>query len=94
LQVGGGLSVGYTVLETALKEASEEAGIPPELLSKVVACGTVSFFFESERGLFPNTEFVFDLELPIDFEPKNMDGEVQGFSLVSAEVGRCFINCS
>jgi hypothetical protein len=36
----------------------------------------VSFFFESERGLFPNTEFVYDLELPLDFVPNNADGEV------------------
>ena len=42
------------------------------------------FFFESERGIFPQTEFVFDLELPIDFVPKNNDGEVDEFTLVKA----------
>ena len=41
-------------------------------------------FFESERGLFPNTEYVFDLELPSTFVPKNNDGEVDDFNLVSA----------
>ena len=40
------------------------------------------FFFESPRGLFPNTEYVFDLELPSDYEPSNNDGEVDGFKLV------------
>ena len=40
------------------------------------------YFFESERGLFPNTEFVFDLELPVDFVPSNNDGEVDGFELI------------
>ena len=40
------------------------------------------FYFESERGLFPNTEFVFDLELPADFVPCNADGEVESFELV------------
>ena len=40
------------------------------------------YFFESERGLFPNTEFVFDLELPVDFVPGNNDGEVDGFELI------------
>lgn len=44
------------------------------------------FFFESERGLFPNTEFVFDLELPCDFIPKNNDGEVEMFELLPAKV--------
>ena len=41
-----------------------------------------SFFFESERGVFPQTEFVFDLELPVDFVPTNNDGEVDEFELV------------
>ncbi|GLH16562.1 Uncharacterized protein YJR142W [Gryllus bimaculatus] len=43
------------------------------------------FFFESERGLFPNTEFVFDLELPLDFVPYNSDGEVEKFELLPAD---------
>lgn len=42
------------------------------------------FFFESDQGLFPNTEFVFDLELPTDFVPKNADGEVERFELLPA----------
>ncbi|XP_054275418.1 uncharacterized protein LOC128994711 [Macrosteles quadrilineatus] len=83
--VGGGLSVGYGVLETAYKEAEEEASIPPELMTKLRSGGSVSFFFESERGLFPNTEFVFDLELPINFIPKNNDGEVEKFELLPAK---------
>lgn len=74
--VSGGLSVGYGILETAIKEAEEEASIPLHLSKNLVSAGCVSFFFESERGLFPNTEFVFDLELPEDFVPNNADGEV------------------
>nr|CAG4645539.1 EOG090X06MA [Lynceus sp. MCZ IZ 141354] len=83
--VGGGLSVGHSVLDTALKEAAEEASIPNHLLSKLQSVGSVSFFFESERGLFPNTEFVFDLELPPDFVPSNADGEVESFELVPVD---------
>ncbi|PSN54722.1 hypothetical protein C0J52_04864 [Blattella germanica] len=82
--VGGGLSVGYGILETAIKEAAEEASIPTELIAKLRPAGCVSFFFESERGLFPNTEFVFDLELPADFVPSNSDGEVETFELLPA----------
>ncbi|XP_049780494.1 uncharacterized protein LOC126178436 isoform X5 [Schistocerca cancellata] len=82
--VGGGLSVGYTIMETAIKEAAEEASIPLELMKNLRPAGSVSFFFESERGLFPNTEFVFDLELPLDFVPFNSDGEVQCFQLLPA----------
>lgn len=82
--VGGGLSVGYGIEETAIKEAAEEASIPNELIKNIVSAGCVSFLFESSRGIFPNTEFVFDLELPVDFEPTNADGEVQAFQLLPA----------
>jgi 8-oxo-dGTP pyrophosphatase MutT (NUDIX family) len=74
--VSGGLSVGYGIRQTAIKEAGEEASIPRDLAEKMTSVGCVSFFFESERGLFPNTEYIYDLELPIDFVPKNADGEV------------------
>lgn len=55
--VCGGLSVGYGVKETAIKEAEEEASIPEYLTCQMTAAGSVSLFFESERGLFPNTEY-------------------------------------
>lgn len=45
-----------------------------------------SFYYESERGLFPDTEFVFDLELPPDFIPHNQDNEVEKFELLTAHV--------
>ncbi|XP_075235570.1 uncharacterized protein LOC142332833 isoform X2 [Lycorma delicatula] len=83
--VGGGLSVGFSVLETAYKEAEEEASVTPEMMKTVRSGGCVSFFYESERGLFPNTEFIFDLELPLDFIPKNNDGEVETFELLPAQ---------
>lgn len=82
--VGGGLSVGYGIMETAIKEAAEEASIPSNLVKDLVSAGCVSFFFESDQGLFPNTEYVFDLELPVGFVPQNADGEVQAFELLPA----------
>ena len=38
-----------------------------------------SYYYEDERGLFPETQFVFDLQLPIDFTPTVSDGEVSEF---------------
>ena len=55
--------------------------LPQTLISFFIS---IRFFFESERGIFPQTEFVFDLELPIDFKPENNDGEVDEFTLVKA----------
>lgn len=83
--VSGGLAVGYGILETTIKEAAEEASVEKDLAKKLVPAGCVSFYFESERGLFPNTEYVYDLELPLDFMPQNADGEVENFELLTAE---------
>ena len=61
-------------------------------------CGSVSFLHLSDRGLHPQTEFVFDLKLPESFKPANKDGEVDDFVLVTpkellelvvTEVGIC-----
>ena len=75
--VGGGITEGLGVKETAVKEAAEEAGIDSEFASKMVPAGSVSFLHRTERGIHPNTEFVFDLELPDHFVPRNTDGEVR-----------------
>lgn len=82
--VGGGLTEGRGVLETALKEAAEEAGLSPQLAAGLKASGTISFLHESERGIHPQTEFVFDLELSEQFQPCNMDGEVAEWHLLPA----------
>ena len=79
--VGGGITEGIGVMETAIKEAGEEANVPPELASQLRPVGSVSFLHESDRGLHPQTEFVFDLELPESFSPSNNDGEVEDFVL-------------
>ena len=83
--VGGGITEGIGVLETAVKEAGEEANVPAEIATNMKAAGTVTFFHESERGIHPNTEFVFDLELPEDFVPHNNDGEVSGWVLLPVD---------
>jgi len=83
--VGGGLATGMTVGETVVKEAMEEANVPEALAATATSVGSVSFFYRSERGLFPNTEFVFDLELPESFQPGNNDGEVCGFQLTPVQ---------
>jgi len=80
--VGGGITEGLGVKETAVKEAAEEAGIDSEFASKMVPAGSVSFLHRTERGIHPNTEFVFDLELPDHFVPRNTDGEVGSWTLV------------
>lgn len=80
--VGGGISTGQDVLGTVYKECEEEASIGADYRKDIVSAGTVSVFYESEEGIFPDVAFVFDLDLPLNFAPKNVDGEVDSFKLV------------
>ena len=77
--VGGGVSVGFSVEATVVKEAWEEAGIPAELARKAKAGGTISVLREVPEGVQSETISVYDLELPADFRPQNQDGEVSEF---------------
>ncbi len=80
--VGGGMSAGVPPLQTIVREAREEAGVPVQLARKAVACGTVRLMREVPEGVQSELIFVHDLELPCDFEPHNQDGEVAGFRRV------------
>jgi 8-oxo-dGTP pyrophosphatase MutT (NUDIX family) len=74
--VGGRISAGMSVDETLRKEAWEEAGIPPALLSDVSCVGAVRVEYSVPEGLHREIMFVHDLWLPQDFKPENQDGEV------------------
>lgn len=41
-----------------------------------------SYTYEDEEGVFAECQFVFDLELPLDFKPVVGDGEVQDFQIL------------
>ncbi|XP_051865080.1 thiamin pyrophosphokinase 2 [Pristis pectinata] len=77
----GGLSAGLGVKETAVKECAEEASIPECVAAMAVPAGSVSYTYEDERGIFPECQFVYDLELPADLVPRVGDGEMSGFYL-------------
>lgn len=87
--VGGGISVGFSVESTLVKEAWEEAGIPAELARTARAGGTMSVLREVPEGVQSETISIYDLELPADWRPQNQDGEVSEFKLLPfAEVER------
>lgn len=77
--VAGGITCGEKIRETMIRECAEEASISEELARTATPAGCVSYFFEDERGLFPEVEFVYDLKLPQNFQPINSDGEVDEF---------------
>jgi hypothetical protein len=79
--VAGGLAHGYSVDETVVKEAAEEADVPDALARRAKPVGALTYVTELEQGLRDDTLFLFDLELPADFVPRNTDGELTGFEL-------------
>lgn len=83
--VAGGQPAGLGLMENVLKECQEEAGIPDEVTLKgIKPAGAVSYEVARCTGagfdVFSRAVlFLYDLELPSDFEPKVVDGEVEEF---------------
>lgn len=80
--VAGGQPMGLSVSDNLIKECGEEAGIPPELARQAVPTGCISYRLDIDRGLRHDTLFLFELELPEDFVPRPVDGEVESFELL------------
>ncbi len=83
--VAGGIGNGHGLFETLVKEADEEAAIPPALIARAVPAGAVSYRMETKLGIRDDILFVYDLEVPADFVPRNRDGEFSGFELMPAK---------
>ncbi|KAM9828041.1 thiamin pyrophosphokinase 2 [Syngnathus typhle] len=81
----GGLAAGMSIKHTLVKECQEEACIPETLAEKAHPVSTVSYTYQDGEGVFSESQFVFDLELPLAFKPKVGDGEVQEFYLLPIE---------
>ena len=84
--VAGGIGNGHGVVATLFKESEEEGGIPARLVARARPAGAVSYLMQTELGIRDDVLFVYDLELPADFTPKNSDGEIACFDLMPAEV--------
>ncbi len=85
--VAGGQPAGLSLIDNLVKESAEEAGLPRALVLRATNAGAISYCMEGERGLKPDTMFVYDLEVPDDFTPQNTDGEITDFALMDcAEV--------
>jgi 8-oxo-dGTP pyrophosphatase MutT (NUDIX family) len=83
--IAGGQPVGLGLMENVVKEAKEEAGVPAALARTARAVGAISYVHAAADGLKPDAMFVYDLELPAEFEPRNIDGEAESFMLLPVE---------
>ena len=77
----GGVEAGSTPWKTLLKEAEEEAAIPPALTATARAAGWIDYAMDRPEGLRRDRLYVFDLDLPEPFVPRPADGEVEAFEL-------------
>lgn len=81
--VAGGLPAGYSWKAALVEEAGEEAGLPASMLDATHYAGTLSYCFDTSDGLVDSDAHVFDLEVPPSFTPRNRDGKVDSFLLMS-----------
>lgn len=79
--VAGGQPIGISIWDNLIKECGEEASMPKDIAEKAVAASTVSYLTEQRDRLRHDVIFNYDIELPTDFEPTPMDGEVDAFYL-------------
>jgi 8-oxo-dGTP pyrophosphatase MutT (NUDIX family) len=83
--VGGGIAAGATIEGTVVKEAWEEAGLPPDVARTACPTGALEIRRAQPDGLHLETIYVHDLDLPQDVVPANQDGEVVEFRLATPE---------
>ena len=77
----GGVSAGMAPWDTMVKEAAEEAAIPPALMAPARQVATLSYAMDRPEGLRRDRLHCYDLVLPEGFVPHPADGEVEGFEL-------------
>ena len=80
--VAGGQPASLGLMENLIKECAEEASVPRALANTATPVGTVSYCFETEAGLKPDTLFCYDLVVPDAFVPQNQDREIADFRLM------------
>ena len=84
----GGLAAGMLPCRAMWNECAEEAGISDELLAENLrAVSAVSYtgYNDDMWGLKRDVLFCFDLELPPEFNPVPIDGEMDGFDKLPVE---------
>ena len=79
--VAGGIPAGLSPDECLVKEAEEEASLPPGLAATARRAGRVSYVMRNGEGLRRDVLHVYDLEIPEGVTPRPNDDEVERFEL-------------
>jgi 8-oxo-dGTP pyrophosphatase MutT (NUDIX family) len=83
--IGGAVPAGQTPRQTLVREGFEEAGLGPAQVAPAWPAGVLQLERDIPEGLQHEWLYSFDLELPPGLEPRNQDGEVAGFTLMSID---------
>ena len=83
--VAGGIGYPHGIDDTLVKEAEEEAGMTATMVASATAQGHVSYRMDWETGARDDVLYIYDLETPDDFVPRNRDGEIVEFHLMDAD---------
>ena len=83
----GGQPFGIAPMQNVIKECGEEAGIPSHLAKSAIPVSAISYEYSAKNGMAMERAclFCYDLELPREFLPKAVDGEVDEFFLWSLD---------
>ena len=71
------------MLDCAIRELHEEAGLPAEIAGRVQAAGRVLTRRREKEGWHDEALLVYNLMLPDGVVPRNIDGEVSDFLCLS-----------
>ena len=83
--VGGGVPDGQTPHETLVREGWEEAGLTPAQMAAARPGRVIRLHRDIPEGLQFENLHCFDLQLAKGLMPRNQDGEVSGFELLTME---------
>lgn len=91
--VAGGIMTDENPFECVIREADEEASLPEHIVrGHAKLTGTIKYIYmnESRPGVddgyvYPECQWVYDLELPDDVICEPHDGEVESFSLCTVD---------
>jgi 8-oxo-dGTP pyrophosphatase MutT (NUDIX family) len=79
--VAGGVPAGLSPLQTLIKEAGEEAGMPEAMARAAAAVGQIAYAMERPEGLRRDVLHCYDVDLAEDFVPHPEDDEIEFFEL-------------
>lgn len=81
--VAGGQPIGLSLTANLIKECAEEADLSEAIARRAHGVGAITYAMAVPEGLRADTLFVYDLALDPSFVPRNTDGELERFDLMT-----------